>query len=107
MSVGIAIRPARRMTVQNGKFFQICDRHADPNEVHREVSQSGAVTWKTSKIRLLSRPYSPLSSQWIEMNAGNAGTAHGSTKIISRALFHQPRRMKKPDSSSARNSFKL
>ena len=41
------------------------------------------------------------------MNVGSAGTAHGSTKTISSALLHQPCRMKKPDSSNARNSFRL
>ena len=63
--------------------------------------------WNRSYSRLLSRPYSPFSIQWIEMKVGSAGTAHGSTKIISSALTHQPGRMKKPDSNSARNIFRL
>ena len=40
----------------------------------------------------------------MEMKVGNAGIAHGSTKIISSAFVHQPGRIKKPDSISARNS---
>ena len=41
------------------------------------------------------------------MKDGNAGTAHGSTKSISRPFTHQPLRMKKPDSISAKNSFRF
>ncbi len=55
----------------------------------------------------MSKPHSPFSIQWIEMKVGNAGTAQGSTKIISNTFVHQPGRMKKPDSISARKSFTL
>ena len=54
---------------------------------------------------LLRKPHSPFSIQWIEMNVVICGTAQGRTKIISSTFIHQPGRMKKPDSSSARNSF--
>ena len=47
------------------------------------------------------------SIQRTEMKVGIAGTAQGSTKIIKSALTHQPFRMKKPDSSRARNNFRL
>ena len=56
---------------------------------------------------LLSRPHSPFSIQWIEMKVGNAGTAQGRTKTINSAFVHQPGRMKKPDSNSARNSLRF
>ena len=35
------------------------------------------------------------------------GTAQGSTKSINSPLTHQPLRMKKPDSSSPKNSFRF
>jgi len=53
----------------------------------------------------LTKPHSPFSIQWIEMNVGNAGTAQGRTKISKSAFVHQPGRIKKPDSISAKNSF--
>ena len=39
------------------------------------------------------------------MKVGIAGTAQGRMKISSSALIHHPGRMKKPDSSRARNIF--
>jgi hypothetical protein len=44
---------------------------------------------------------------YIEGRAGSAGIAQGSTKISSRTFTHQPRRMKKPDNSSAPNIFRF
>ena len=102
------MRPASRITVQNGIHFQMCDVMTAPSASQREVSsQPGPLMPKTFHRKLLSRPHSPFSIQWIEMNAGSAGSAHGSTKTSSSALTHQPRRMKKPDSSSATNIFRF
>jgi hypothetical protein len=52
----------------------------DPSASHREVSsQPGPSMPKKAYSALLMRPHSPLSIQWIEMKAGSAGTAQGST----------------------------
>src|SRR5438445_7945340 len=100
----MAMRPASRMTVQNGIHFQMCEVMTAPSASHRELSsQPGPSMPKTLNRKLLIRPHSPLSIQWIEMNEGSAGIAHGSTKTSSRDLTHHPLRMKKPDSSSAPN----
>src|SRR5712671_1007016 len=95
------------MTVQNGVHFQTCENTAEPSANHRELSQDGPSTPKTIHKKLLIRPHSPFSIQWIEMKLGNSGTAQGRTKIISRPLTHQPGRMKKPDNMSARNSLRF
>ena len=39
------------------------------------------------------------------MNVEICGTAQGRTKISSSVFIHQPGRMKKPESSKARNIF--
>src|SRR5215831_5187325 len=102
------MRPARRMTVQNGIHFQICEVITEPSASQRDVSsQPGPSTAKTLHRTLLRSPHCPLSIQWIDMNEGSAGTAQGSTKISNRPLTHQPRRMKKPDNSSAPNIFRF
>ena len=41
------------------------------------------------------------------MNATCAGSAQGSIESTSSALIHQRRRMKKPDSNSARNMLSI
>ena len=80
----------------------------EPRASQREVSsQPGPSTPKTFHRKLLNRPHWPFSIQWIEMKEGSAGIAQGSTKISSRPFTHQPRRMKKPDSSSAPNIFRF
>src|SRR5437764_7218061 len=99
------IRPASRMTVQNGVHFQTCEKIAEPSANHRELSQDGPSTPNTIHRKLLTKPHSPFSIQWIEMKVGSAGTAQGSTNTSKSAFVHQPGRMKKPDSNSARNSF--
>src|ERR1700704_583204 len=95
------------MTVQNGVHFQTCEKMAEPRASQRELSQDGPSSPKTIYRKLLTNPHSPLSIQWIEMKVGSAGIAQGSTKISSIVFVHQPGRMKKPDSSNARNSFTL
>src|SRR5205807_4566407 len=101
------IRPASRITVQNGVHVQTCEKIAEPRASQRELSQDGPSSPKTIYRKLLTSPHSPLSIQWIEMKVGSAGTAQGSTKISSSVFVHQPGRMKKPDNSNARNSFTL
>src|SRR5919201_6366777 len=76
-----------------------------PSASQRELSQDGPSAPKTIHKKLLTSPHSPFSIQWIEIKVGNAGTAQGRTKISSSTFVHQPGRMKKPDSSSAKNSF--
>ncbi len=55
-------------------------------------------TWST-------RPGAPINIQWNETQACAAATAQGKIKTDSRALIHQRLRMKKPDSSNAKNIF--
>src|SRR5215470_350392 len=88
------MRPASRMTVQNGVHFQTWEKMAEPRASQRELSQDGPSTPNRIHSALLTNPHSPFSIQWMEMKVGNAGTAQGSTKIISNALFHQPGRQK-------------
>src|SRR5215472_5893280 len=107
MSCGIDIRPASKITVQNGSHFQTWEQIAEPKASQRELSQDGPSMPKRMNSALFNRPHSPFNIQWIEMKLGNAGTAHGSTKIISSALTHQPGRMKKPDNNSAKNSLRF
>src|SRR5438067_8669700 len=99
------MRPASRMTVQNGVHFQTCENTAEPSASQRELSQEGPSMPKAIHRKLFTSPHSPFSIQWIEMKVGRAGTAHGSTKTSNSAFVHQPGRIKKPDSRSARNSF--
>ena len=80
---------------------------AEPKASHRELSQDGPSAPKTIHKKLLISPHSPFSIQWIEMKLGSAGTAHGRTKSSSSPLTHQPGRMKKPDSKSAKNSLRF
>ena len=75
----------------------------EPKASQCKSSQNGPSIPNTSHSRLLSNPHWPSSIQWIEMNPGNAGIAHGRTKTISSAFTHQPGRTKKPDSNKARN----
>src|SRR5258708_2675531 len=107
MSCGIDIRPASRITVQNGNHFQICEQMAVPSASQRSLSQDGPSTPNRLYSALLSRPHSPFSIQWIEMNVGSAGTAQGRTKISSSNFVHQPGYMKKPDSISAKNNLRF
>src|ERR1051326_1886047 len=93
------------MTVQNGVHFQTSSAPPEPSANHREFSQDGPSTPNTIHRKLLTRPHSPFSIQWIEIKVGSAGTAQGRTKTSKSAFVHQPGRMKKPDSRSARNSF--
>src|SRR4051794_23857579 len=95
------------MTVQKGFHFQRWEQIAEPSASQREFSQDGPSMPNNIHSALFKRPHSPFSIQWIEMKAGNAGTAHGRTKTISRAFVHQPGRIKKPDSISAKNSLRL
>ena len=74
------MRPASRMTVQNGIHFQICEAMTEPSASQREVSsQPGPSMWKRSHSVLLIKPHWPFSIQWIERKVGSAGTAQGST----------------------------
>ena len=45
ISVGIAILPASRITVQNGVHFQIWDTITEPRAVQRSLSQDGPSMW--------------------------------------------------------------
>src|SRR6266566_9463337 len=94
------------MTVQNGVHFQTWEKIAEPRASQRELSQDGPGSIPNMMYRaLLIRPHSPFSIQWIEMKVGRAGIAQGNTKTSKSAFVHQPGRIKKPDSRSARNSF--
>src|SRR5437763_16715603 len=80
---------------------------AEPSASQRELSHEGPSRPNTMYRKLLTRPHSPLSIQWIEMKVGNAGTAQGSTKISNSVFVHQPGRMKKTDRNSERNNLKF
>src|SRR6266851_8745878 len=102
----IDIRPASRITVQNGVHFQTWEKIAEPKASQRELSQDGPGSIPNMIYSpLLISPHSPFSIQWIEMKVGSAGIAHCRTKIISSTFTHHPGRMKNPDSIRAKNSF--
>ena len=69
------------------------------------LSHSGPSTPRTCRRKLLMNPCSLISIQWIEMKAGIADITQGSMKTTSSALIQRRRRMKNPDSSSARTIF--
>ena len=104
---GLFMRPASRITVQKGVHFHTCAAIAEPSAVQRSFNHDGPSIPPRIQSALLSRPHSPFSIQWSEMKAGSCGTAQGSTNSISITLVNQPGRMKRPDSSSARNSLRL
>ncbi len=80
---------------------------SEPSASQRWFSQDGALMPVRSQIRLLIRPQLPFSIQWIDRKVGSAGIAQGRMKTTSSALTHQRLRMKKPDSSSARNMLRF
>src|SRR5437588_6300633 len=101
------IRPASRMTVQNGVHFQTCENTAEPSANHRELSQDGPSTPNTIHRKLLIRPHSPFSIQWIEMKVGRAGIAQGNTKTSKSAFVHQPGRIKSPTAGARGTALRL
>jgi hypothetical protein len=50
---------------------------ADPRASQRSLSQYAPSIWKRVYSRLLRKPHSPFSIQWIEMKPDSDGTAQG------------------------------
>src|SRR5438874_11924658 len=95
------------MTVQNGVHFQTCENTAEPSANHRELSQDGPSTPNTIHRKLLIRPHSPFSIQWIEMKVGRAGIAQGNTKTGRTASATSPGAKKRPNAGRRGKGLRL
>src|ERR1700675_3027422 len=97
ISLGMARRPAIRMSVQNGSDFQMCTRIAIPNASVGSLSQLGPSAPVNLKIRWLTTPHSGLSMKRIDRIVGMDGTAHGRMNTSDNHLIHVRACTKKPD----------
>src|SRR5262245_21742843 len=76
-SVGIASRPATRISVQNGRLFHTCISIEKPSASVGSLSQLGPSSPVSRKIVELMTPHSGLSMKRTERMVGIDGTAHG------------------------------
>src|ERR1700731_4382098 len=105
MTRGIVMRAVRKFRVQNGIHFQIYAMTFDPSPSQRLLNHSGPSMPDSADNKPSTRPRSPISIQWNEMQVCTAASAHGKIYIASRILVHRRGRRKKPDSSKAKNIF--
>src|SRR5687768_15284723 len=97
----MAMRPARRISVQNGNDFQICASMEKARASVGSLSQFGPSMPVILKIRVLMTPHSGLSMKRIDKMVGMDGTAQGRMKMTDSALIHQRVFRKNPDRNSA------
>src|SRR3954469_16137433 len=100
-SEGMDIRPATRISVQNGSDFHTCITMEKESASHGSLSQFGPSRPVKRKIRELMTPHSGFSMKRTERIVGIEGTAHGRMNSTDSALIHQRLCTKKPDSTSA------
>src|SRR3954465_14608839 len=100
-SPGMAIRPATRISVQNGSDFHTCITIENDSASAGSLSQLGPSMPVKRKISELITPHSGLSMKRTERMVGIEGTAQGRMNSTESALIHQRVWMKKPESSSA------
>src|SRR5687767_7192964 len=106
-SVGIASRPAIRISVQNGSDFQMCISIEKVSARVGSLSQLGPSRPVSRKMVLLITPHSGLSMKRTDKMVGIDGTAQGRMNSIDRILTHQRVFRKKPDRNSAITIFRL
>src|SRR5438128_9689185 len=106
-SFGMASRPVTRMSVQNGSDFQMWTAPAMENAIQRSLSQFGPSTWKSLKMRLLTRPHSGFSMKRKERMVGMEGTAQGRMNITDSTRIQVRSCTKKPDRKSASRNLTL
>src|SRR5215213_6178904 len=101
------MRPASRIRVQNGRYFQIWTVITEPKASVGSTSHQGPSIWNMSQRRPFTIPHSELSIQRNEKIVGIDGTAHGRMKITLSQRIHGRVVAKKPESSRARKSLRL
>jgi len=106
-SCGIAIRPARRIRVQNGRYFQMWTVITEPKARCGRTSHQGASMPNQYQRMLLSMPHSEFSIHRNDRMVGIEGTAQGRMKMMDSQRIQGLVEAKKPDSSNARNSLRL
>src|SRR5438067_13588965 len=77
ISLGIARRPAMRISVQNGSDFQMWTRIAMAGAIDGSLSEFGPSAPVTRKMSELMIPHSGLSMNRIDRIVGIDGTAQG------------------------------
>src|SRR3954466_7902373 len=87
-SDGIDMRPATRISVQNGSDFQMCISIENDSASAGAFSQLGPSSPVSRKIVLLMTPHSGLSMKRTERIVGIDGTAHGRMNSTDRPLIH-------------------
>src|SRR5664279_6570035 len=107
ISAGIAIRPATRISVQNGSDFQMWTRMARPSAMVGLLSQVGPSAPVRRKLVVLMTPHSGLSMKRNDRMVGIDGTAQGRMKSSESALIHGRVRTKKPERNSATPILRL
>src|SRR6478672_2156273 len=96
ISLGIASRPAIRISVQNGSDFQMCTRIERPSARVGLLSQFGPSAPVRRKIVELMIPHSGLSMKRSDRIVGIEGTAQGRMKSSDSHLIQGWARMKNP-----------
>ena len=99
-------RAASRITVQNGRYFQMWNRISAAMAVQREASQWWVPRPRSSLIRFR-MPHCEDIIQRTERMPGSTGMAHGRRKIAERKRVARSSLSSKPESKSARKSFTL
>src|SRR4051812_41206581 len=100
-SAGIDIRPAIKMSVQNGSDFHTCITIENVSASAGSFSQLGP-SWPVNlKISVFTTPHSGFSMNRTERMVGMDGTAHGMMNSTDSTLIHQRVWTKKPDSTIA------
>src|SRR5260370_16354616 len=89
MTLGIVMRAVRKIRVQNGIHFQIYAMTFDPSPSQRLLNHSGPSMPNSAENKPSTRPCSPISIQWNEMQVCTAASAHGKIYIASRILIHR------------------
>src|SRR6478735_6969549 len=100
-SDGMLMRPATRISVQNGSDFHTCISMENASASVGSLSQLGPSMPVKRKISELITPHSGLSMKRTERMVGIEGTAQGRMNSTESTLIHQRLCRKKPDSSSA------
>ena len=106
-SPGIAMRPASRISVQNGNDFQMCIIIDSDRAIVGSLSQFGPSLSVYLKISVLMTPHSELNMKRTDRMVGIDGTAQGRMNSIATILIHQRVFRKKPDKPSARIIFRF
>src|SRR5437899_2794842 len=107
ISLGIARRPAIRISVQNGSDFQMWTMIAIASATAGSLSQFGPSKPVKRKIRLLMIPHSGFSMKRIDRMVGIDGTAQGRMNTSDSHLIQVRVCTKNPERNSATSILRL